>query len=361
MNIVTFIAGLNLNSAVGGGCEYVLGNWREGGAGHIRRVICPSRLKRQSAQQIAAAAPHPTAEFRFKGRPAPSIFFSALACLCLNKCIRAWHCDGHYAITASAVEIVSDSLPAFFAETKSTIVRCACAPDIFKMNELAQLDAQESPEHYFDHELYPDTLLAQTRAEYVKVCISKGVVPSTVGFLPYAVAEWTQRMTISLAEYRAYPGNTDIERACAVYAGILSHYAADLCQPLHLTVHFNGRVKNISNPSPRTGIHEKVDALTGKLELPPARLLKGAVVYGFGPALMDSIQAQMRRSIGYIDTVYKLEQNLPPMNKPLGKGSRVEKFASERFAASALFVARLYVTAWKESGRIKLPSWYAPK
>ena len=60
------------------------GNWREGGAGHIRRVICPRRLKRQSAQQIftpfgipafgrnysyrlpcAAAAPHPTAEFRF--------------------------------------------------------------------------------------------------------------------------------------------------------------------------------------------------------------------------------------------------------------------------------------------------------
>jgi len=35
-----------------GGCEYVRGNWREGGAGHIRRVICPRRLKRQSAQQI---------------------------------------------------------------------------------------------------------------------------------------------------------------------------------------------------------------------------------------------------------------------------------------------------------------------
>jgi len=57
---------LILNSAVGvdARSQDVEMIWREGGAGHIRRVICPSRLKRQSAQQIAAVAPHPTAGFR---------------------------------------------------------------------------------------------------------------------------------------------------------------------------------------------------------------------------------------------------------------------------------------------------------
>gem|GEM_PF-6987563 len=35
-----------------GGCEYMRGNRREGGAGHINKVICPSRLKPRSAQQI---------------------------------------------------------------------------------------------------------------------------------------------------------------------------------------------------------------------------------------------------------------------------------------------------------------------
>gem|GEM_PF-7101057 len=66
-----------------GGCEYVRGNWREGGAGHIRRVICPSRLKRcvepvetrQSAQQIFT----PFIRVRYTGLR-PKLFVSIALC-----------------------------------------------------------------------------------------------------------------------------------------------------------------------------------------------------------------------------------------------------------------------------------------
>jgi len=37
-NIADKIFNPNFRSC--GGCEYVRGNWRESGAGHIRRVIC---------------------------------------------------------------------------------------------------------------------------------------------------------------------------------------------------------------------------------------------------------------------------------------------------------------------------------
>jgi len=77
-----------------GGCEYVRGNWREGGAGHIRQVICSRRLKRcvepvetrQSAQQIFT----PFIRVRYTGLP-QNVFVSLALCgrsaaLGLSKC-----------------------------------------------------------------------------------------------------------------------------------------------------------------------------------------------------------------------------------------------------------------------------------
>jgi len=66
-----------------GGCEYMLGTWREGGAGHIRRVICPRRMKRcvepvetrQSAQQIFT----PFIRVRYTGLR-PKLFVSIALC-----------------------------------------------------------------------------------------------------------------------------------------------------------------------------------------------------------------------------------------------------------------------------------------
>ncbi len=58
---------------------------------------------------------------------------------------------------------------------------------------------------------------------------------------------------------------------CLVYAGRLAHYAADLEQPLHTTVDYDGRTqaakdaKNKTFKSPHTGIHTKVDALPTKM------------------------------------------------------------------------------------------------
>ena len=59
--------------------------------------------------------------------------------------------------------------------------------------------------------------------------------------LPYSIAEWTQRLTIAFAEHRNDPENPHVRAKCLVFAGILSHYAADLHMPLHTSIHWDGR------------------------------------------------------------------------------------------------------------------------
>ena len=72
----------------------------------------------------------------------------------------------------------------------------------------------------------------------------------------YAVAEWTEKLALAFAQHRRWPENTLVQAECLLTAASLAHYAQDLCQPLHTSVHFDGRALE-GGKSPRSGIHEK--------------------------------------------------------------------------------------------------------
>ena len=52
-------------------------------------------------------------------------------------------------------------------------------------------------------------------------------------------------LAVAFAEYRKWPDNPMIQHKCFLYAGFLAHYAQDMCQPLHLTINFDG----LGNPT----------------------------------------------------------------------------------------------------------------
>lgn len=266
-----------------------------------------------------------------------------------------WQDEGHYYAARAAVKDLPEDVPAFFREGYKTVAHCALDPDVFKVRDLPQLNRSEFPEHFLDAELLKGRDLPPQRYDFIKLCQEMDLEPNKVGTLPYAITEWTQKLTMAFAEYRQHPDSPYIKSKCLVYAGILSHYAADLQMPLHTSVHWDGRYKE-GVQYVRTGIHGKVDALPTKVpynELftePLPTPLPASKVFEF---VMD----EFGKSHALVDRVYEMEPALPEATDLRPLTGEVRDFTIERMRASASFTADLFLSAWRNSAKIEVPSW----
>lgn len=270
----------------------------------------------------------------------------------------AWYEDGHRRIVDAAVQAAGNTLPVLFRQGLPAI-RSACSdPDLFREPISDELRDAEVPEHYINPELLKGMPLPPTRYGLIDLCAGRRIKPSLVGFLPYAVTEWTERLAVALAEHRARPEEPALEAKCLVYAGILAHYAADLAQPLHVTADFDGRRPG-GRGQIRTGIHARVDALAGRLDWPADIQTPGGPPLAFAE-VFPAVVGELERSRHLVARVYELEDRLP---EPGAKGKvdpAVREFAAERFRSAAVFTAALFRTAWEKSERLKLPDWHQP-
>jgi hypothetical protein len=279
-----------------------------------------------------------------------SAFCTGLILLVWGAPARAWWAEGHALLTRAAVRALPAELPAFFRQGAEEMARLSPEPDAEKNRALPHLHKTEHPEHYLDLELLGGRPLPAHRYEYLRLCAEAGLDPAQVGAVPYAVAEWTERLALAFAQHRRWPQHALVQSQCLIAAGHLAHYAGDLCQPLHATVHYDGRALE-GGKSPRRGIHEKVDALPEKLKLDPAALAQG-LAPAVADSLMPAILAQLQASNALVDSVYALEGELDNLDSP-----RVRGFAQERTRAAALFTASLYLRAWEMSAAVEVPGW----
>ncbi len=256
---------------------------------------------------------------------------------------RAWWAGAHVETVKSAARAPSEQLPAFFREGEGLIAHASIDPDIIRGRDAPALRDAERPEHFIDLELLKGRKLPPTRYAYYRLCQKLGINPAITGTLPYAIIEWTQRLAFAFEEHRRYPDNQYIRFKTLYIAGILSHYAADLCNPLHCTVHYDGRA-NPDGSSPHTGIHAKVDGLPEKLELTADDFALTDPVEPYED-LLKGVMEEIHASRELIDFVYDNEEKLP------------REFAVERMRAAARFTARLYETAWSYPFKNGLPSW----
>jgi len=285
-------------------------------------------------------------------------FLAIIFTICaFGSIVRGWHNPGHHAATSLAVATAKDEMPSFFVKGAEMIAHCSLDPDAFtRPIAPPELTSAERSEHYFDLELVEGWKLPETRYEFLALCAVKKTDPTKIGLLPYAITEWTQRLSVALAEHRKWPDNPHIKSKCLVYAGIASHYAQDLCNPLHTTIHYDGRARK-DGSSPRSGIHLKTDALIGKTDhkrVTAAGLISPKRIERIFPVVM----AELRRSNALVDKVYQLEEELPSLAEPLEPGGPVEQFAIERMRRAAAFTASLYVAAWRQSATIRIPDWH---
>ena len=266
---------------------------------------------------------------------------------------RAWFGPGHQVATRLAVASLRGKLPECFVRGAGTVAHCSVDPDLFRLRSQPELRDQQRPEHFIDLELLKGAELPGTRSGFADLCRRRGLKPSEVGTVPYAVVEWTQRLTVALAELRKWPGNPHVRAKALVYAGHLAHYAQDLCMPLHTTIHYDGRAGK-DGRSPRSGIHAKVDALIQKVargRVPKAEVAPLA-------ALMPGVVRELAQSHALVDTVYRIEPGLPDRAAPLKPDTAAARFAEERLRACVRFTATLYLTAWHNAVKLPLPAWH---
>jgi hypothetical protein len=281
---------------------------------------------------------------------------AALLALATAYPAAGWHTIGHGLAASAAVRALPEGMPAFFRAGGSAVAHSAADPDLAKSRspEIQTLRAGEEPEHYLDWERLAGRALPANRVEHAALLAALGRRAAEVGAVTLAVEEGTQRLALCFAEHRRWPDNPHVRAKCLVDAGRLAHYAGDLAQPLHTTVHHDGWALP-DGLSPFTGIHARVDALLEKARFDRELAVAGLAPTPF-PDLRAGIAAELAASHARIDAVYRLEPEL--LAEGGGAGDpEVQGFACERYRATALFIARLFATAWETSERIELPGW----
>lgn len=266
----------------------------------------------------------------------------------------AWWGGGHAVLTRAAVQAAGDDIPAFMGQGIVTIAHVSLDPDVSKNKGAPHARDAEYAEHFLDVELLRGQPLPRTRSSFGALCRRLNTPPEKVGFLPYAISEWTERLAVAFAEHRAWPDNEAVRMKSLVYAGFLAHYAQDLCQPLHVTIHYDGRADE-DLQSPRSGIHERVDALVERLDLREGDLARDAAPVRID-TLMPALFDELARSHALVDTIYALEGLLQSAatEKP---DPRVAAFTMEQSRRAVGLTAALYRYAWERSARIRIGSW----
>ena len=281
-------------------------------------------------------------------------FYNALILfsLLLTTPVWAWWGGGHDILTQASVKALPEEMPEFFRNADKMIAHCAYDPDISKERGTPHARQAEYGEHYIDIELFGEHPIPEGRDAHLKLCAELGLEPRKVGTLPYALAEWTERLAVAFAEYRKWPDNPMIQNKCFLYAGFLAHYAQDMCQPLHLTINFDG-IKQPDGTRLHQGIHEKVDSAIELLAFKPMDLAWEQRIEAVDD-LMPAIIAQIKTGHSLVDNVYALAEDWKNLKNPT---PALVEFTLVRARESVRWTASLYLTAWKLSESIRLPGW----
>ena len=270
----------------------------------------------------------------------------------------AWWTGGHVILTKAAVHVLPDEIPNFFKSSGIMIAHCSADPDLANNRNVPHLRSTQHPNHYLDLELLKDNNLPETRYALISLCNQLKLDPEKVGFLPYEIIEATERLALSFAEHRKYPQNSYIQQKCLVYAGLLGHYSEDVCQPLHVTLHHNGRVNANGEVIAHKGIHYKVDAIIEHVGFTSEQLTNGLQIQALDDLRKDVLTVVLTKH-AEVTRLYELADQFPSENEAEPTLSpEVADFVKHMAVSATQFTAQLYLTAWQMSKDITFPSWY---
>jgi hypothetical protein len=280
------------------------------------------------------------------------VVFSVVSVALAPAAAQAWDADGHRHVARAAARSLPADVPAFLRAGGDALAHYAVDADLRASRAGGPLRRAERAEHWLDLELLRGHGLPAERTEYLELLHELKVKPGHAGTAPYRIVEDTWALALALAEHRRAPDDGLVRAKVLARAGALSHFTSDLAQPLHTTIHYDGRAKD--GRSPNTGIHLRVDALLTHLGYAALKSVK--------PVATDDPLARVKHTLdeahARVDRVYALEAKLPPWDKPSPLDASVRSLSVERGRAAVQLTADLWLTAWRMSEKIELPKWY---
>ncbi|HYF51621.1 MAG TPA: hypothetical protein VEJ63_19560 [Planctomycetota bacterium] len=280
-------------------------------------------------------------------RPALVFAVTGAGVLLVQPPSYAWWIGGHKLCTEAAVKSLPEDMPEFFRKASLELAEMSAEPDNWKSQTTPRLRASEAPEHFIDLEFLDGAKLPKDRPEYVKLMAEKKIDPYKAGFLPYALQEGTERLTLAFREYRDRMDKkldtNSVQQRAIMYAGWLAHYCQDAGMPLHTTKNYDGRPQGEEKLAQK-GIHARIDAYPEKhgltVELLKENLAAEDLVDTW-PAIVKFIETSHTK----VDKCYELDKQGAFDTAP----EKGRELMLECARASAKLTLDLWYSAWKNS------------
>ena len=280
-----------------------------------------------------------------------------------------------------AARLLPNDVPSFFRSAGERLAYLSPEPDRWRTLSTQALSQLNAPDHYFDLEAWGTDPLPPARYDLVVLAIKKGIIHydplatgnrrgapsgdkfvSDVGTAPYAIAEMAGKLISNFRDWRDAADDTatarvakrQIEESIIYLGGVLAHYVADLGNPLHCTVHFNGWAEGYPNPRnfpvgrAANGIHSRfesnyVDSAIEEKDVEPLLSPPHRV-----ESWVPEMETFLRRNNGFVEQLYRLDQK-----GAFGSGQEppeAKRFVAARLADATSMLRDVWTSAWVISG-----------
>jgi len=278
----------------------------------------------------------------------------------------AWGFTAHIIITRAAIEALPPGLRAFYEQHADFIAAHSSDPDKWRWDGLdwdtvcspergfAALEGDERPRHFLDADAvapYPFGEIPRDFGQYQELAGDE--------WEDWGSAPWTAAAYTSLLRDEMAATEPDLHRLLCRSA-ILSHYVADLSQPFHLTVNYDGQLSGLRGIHSRVERHlvdyyDEVLIARVRASAPQALILDSPIEATF-EMLVDgypAVHALLRADL--------LAQRAAPLDDSGSAGDNPAymrelwklsgDLTAARMAYGAEKVASFWLTAWDSAGR----------
>lgn len=278
----------------------------------------------------------------------------------------AWESKGHEIVNNLGAKTLPATLPAFVRSAQATaeITYLGPQPDRLKGSGKSW-DSDYDPGHFIDLQdnetvagVVPFNQLPDSGSAYDKALRAANTDEYAQGYLPYSLLDGWEQLREDFAYWRVDKGSVRAidEQLILRDIGIWGHYVADACQPLHVTVHYNGWGK-YPNPNGYTESYKTHALFEGEFVnrfvsesqveavLPGTDPLKASNELLSQAAVMHEIERYLLETGHTVPHLYDIEKA-----GGFNTGSpQAVQFVASRLAAGAAELRDLTAWAWDDS------------
>jgi len=289
-------------------------------------------------------------------------YLTLFGTLIFSSIALAWGAKGHQIVAHVGADLATQGQP-FWQSNLEPIRILSTVPD--RVWKAVNTKSEESPTHFFEIDTYYSESDFDQIPNFPSSYIEAIQKYTESRVIENGTAPWRIRQLYRLALQALRAG--DMKKGLQ-YVGTMSHYVADLSQPLHVSENYDGQLTG------NKGIHKyfETDVIVDEVKVRAdvkkrtQKLLQSrSFQKQFETQLMGAILREVQRSISFEDEILKTDDQLGRSQK--GAAAQLH-LAKDRMAEGAAVFSIILSRLWIDSGlvaratplTVKDPKWIQP-